>query len=110
MEHQNLLYFTYTMAGAAIDAQAAVVCCHYIEKEGVSAALAAKRPLKVAVCCSCIHSKGLKYSLATGNWGAQGTQGMRAGVSQVGHCCLPLPVLCAPVQLHYLTDCMKACN
>jgi len=29
-------------------------------------------------------SKGLKYSLATGNWGAQGTQGVRAGVSQVG--------------------------
>ena len=28
-------------------------------------------------------SKGLKYSLATGNWGAQGTQGVRAGVSQV---------------------------
>jgi len=29
-------------------------------------------------------SKGLKYSLATGNWGQQGTQGIRAGVSQVG--------------------------
>ncbi|GFH26374.1 DNA-directed RNA polymerase subunit beta [Haematococcus lacustris] len=28
-------------------------------------------------------SKGLKYSLATGNWGQQGTQGIRAGVSQV---------------------------
>ena len=28
-------------------------------------------------------SKGLKYSLATGNWGQQGTQGLRAGVSQV---------------------------
>jgi DNA-directed RNA polymerase II subunit RPB2 len=28
-------------------------------------------------------SKGLKYSLATGNWGQQGTQGVRAGVSQV---------------------------
>jgi DNA-directed RNA polymerase beta subunit len=28
-------------------------------------------------------TKGLKYSLATGNWGAQGTQGVRAGVSQV---------------------------
>eukprot|EP00899_Mesostigma_viride_P018122 jgi/Mesvir1/26310/Mv22493-RA.1 len=28
-------------------------------------------------------SSGLKYSLATGNWGAQGTQGVRAGVSQV---------------------------
>lgn len=31
-------------------------------------------------------SKGLKYSLATGNWGQQGTQGVRAGVSQVGCC------------------------
>ncbi|KAK3248848.1 DNA-dependent RNA polymerase II [Cymbomonas tetramitiformis] len=28
-------------------------------------------------------TSGLKYSLATGNWGAQGTQGVRAGVSQV---------------------------
>jgi hypothetical protein len=28
-------------------------------------------------------TKGLKYSLATGNWGQQGTQGLRAGVSQV---------------------------
>ena len=28
-------------------------------------------------------TKGLKYSLATGNWGIQGTQGIRAGVSQV---------------------------
>jgi hypothetical protein len=28
-------------------------------------------------------SKGLKYSLATGNWGQQGTQGVKAGVSQV---------------------------
>ena len=32
-------------------------------------------------------TRGLRYSLATGNWGAQGTQGLRAGVSQV---CLPL--------------------
>ena len=29
-------------------------------------------------------TRGLKYSLATGNWGQQGTQGIRAGVSQVG--------------------------
>uniref|UniRef100_A0A7S0WZH0 DNA-directed RNA polymerase subunit beta n=1 Tax=Chlamydomonas leiostraca TaxID=1034604 RepID=A0A7S0WZH0_9CHLO len=28
-------------------------------------------------------TRGLKYSLATGNWGQQGTQGIRAGVSQV---------------------------
>eukprot|EP00898_Chlorokybus_atmophyticus_P001664 jgi/Chlat1/2499/Chrsp175S02370 len=28
-------------------------------------------------------TSGLKYSLATGNWGAQGGQGVRAGVSQV---------------------------
>lgn len=34
-------------------------------------------------------SKGLKYSLATGNWGAQGTQGVRAGVSQVRPSLLP---------------------
>ena len=37
-------------------------------------------------------TKGLKYSLATGNWGAQGTQGLRAGVSQV-RICLVLPDL-----------------
>lgn len=29
-------------------------------------------------------TNGLKYSLATGNWGQQGQQGNRAGVSQVG--------------------------
>jgi len=28
-------------------------------------------------------TQGLRYSLATGNWGMQGTQGMRTGVSQV---------------------------
>ena len=28
-------------------------------------------------------TNGMRYSLATGNWGAQGTQGMRTGVSQV---------------------------
>ena len=28
-------------------------------------------------------TQGLKYSLATGNWGQQGQQGIRAGVSQV---------------------------
>lgn len=28
-------------------------------------------------------ARGLKYRLATGNWGAQGTHGVRAGVSQV---------------------------
>ena len=28
-------------------------------------------------------TKGLRYSLATGNWGLQGTPGLRAGVSQV---------------------------
>ena len=28
-------------------------------------------------------TRGLKYSLATGNWGMQGTAGLRAGVSQV---------------------------
>ncbi|GFR49839.1 hypothetical protein Agub_g11780 [Astrephomene gubernaculifera] len=30
-----------------------------------------------------IITRGLKYSLATGNWGEQGKQGIRAGVSQV---------------------------
>lgn len=40
-------------------------------------------------------SKGLKYSLATGNWGQQGTAGVKAGVSQVraggkGDTCLPV--------------------
>lgn len=30
-------------------------------------------------------TRGLRYSIATGNWGMQGTAGMRAGVSQVGH-------------------------
>ena len=29
-------------------------------------------------------TRGLKYSLATGNWGQQGAQGVRTGVSQVG--------------------------
>ena len=33
-------------------------------------------------------TRGLRYSLATGNWGAQGTQGLRAGVSQVCYACL----------------------
>lgn len=33
-------------------------------------------------------TRGLRYSLATGNWGAQGTQGLRAGVSQVCFTCL----------------------
>ncbi len=28
-------------------------------------------------------TRGLRYSIATGNWGMQGTAGMRAGVSQV---------------------------
>ena len=37
-------------------------------------------------------TRGLRYSIATGNWGMQGTAGMRAGVSQV---CLWMP----------LTDC-----
>lgn len=30
-------------------------------------------------------TRGLRYSIATGNWGMQGTAGMRAGVSQVLH-------------------------
>lgn len=30
-----------------------------------------------------IITRGLRYSLATGNWGQQGTAGIRAGVSQV---------------------------
>ncbi|KAG2425954.1 hypothetical protein HXX76_013327 [Chlamydomonas incerta] len=30
-----------------------------------------------------VITRGLKYSLATGNWGEQGKQGIRAGVSQV---------------------------
>ncbi len=29
-------------------------------------------------------TRGLRFSIATGNWGMQGTAGMRAGVSQVG--------------------------
>jgi hypothetical protein len=28
-------------------------------------------------------TRGLRYSIATGNWGMQGTAGTRAGVSQV---------------------------
>lgn len=28
-------------------------------------------------------TRGLRYSVSTGNWGAQGTAGIRAGVSQV---------------------------
>jgi DNA-directed RNA polymerase II subunit RPB2 len=28
-------------------------------------------------------TRGLRYSVSTGNWGQQGTAGIRAGVSQV---------------------------
>jgi len=38
-------------------------------------------------------TRGLRYSVATGNWGQQGTAGMRAGVSQVvswSHRCVAL--------------------
>lgn len=31
-------------------------------------------------------TRGLRYSIATGNWGMQGTAGLRAGVSQVCAC------------------------
>jgi len=31
-------------------------------------------------------TSGLKYSLATGNWGQANTAGVRAGVSQVRFC------------------------
>lgn len=34
-------------------------------------------------------TRGLRYSIATGNWGMQGTAGMRAGVSQVPFLALP---------------------
>ena len=37
-------------------------------------------------------TRGLRYSIATGNWGMQGTAGMRAGVSQV----LPEPPAIQP--------------
>ena len=33
-------------------------------------------------------TRGLRYSIATGNWGMQGTAGLRAGVSQV---VIPVP-------------------
>ena len=36
-------------------------------------------------------TRGLRYSIATGNWGMQGTAGMRAGVSQA--CAPARPVL-----------------
>ena len=42
-------------------------------------------------------TRGLRYSIATGNWGMQGTAGIRAGVSQVstfsGSPCDPNPCL-----------------
>lgn len=40
-------------------------------------------------------TRGLRYSLATGNWGAQGTQGLRAGVSQVMPCLHPAFPACS---------------
>lgn len=40
-------------------------------------------------------TRGLRYSLATGNWGAQGTQGLRAGVSQVNMHAAALSLLAA---------------
>ena len=33
-------------------------------------------------------TRGLRYAVATGNWGQQGTADLRAGVSQVPHSCL----------------------
>ena len=32
-------------------------------------------------------TRGLRYAVATGNWGQQGTADLRAGVSQVPHSC-----------------------
>lgn len=43
-------------------------------------------------------TRGLRYSIATGNWGMQGTAGMRAGVSQV----LPEPPAIQPSVLSSL--------
>ena len=39
-------------------------------------------------------TRGLRYSIATGNWGVQGTTGIRPGVSQVSDLHMPL----APLQ------------
>ena len=40
-------------------------------------------------------TRGLRYSLATGNWGMAGTAGIRAGVSQAWS-----PAACAPTWAH----------
>ena len=33
-------------------------------------------------------TRGLRFAVATGNWGQQGTAGLRAGVSQVSSSCV----------------------
>ena len=38
-------------------------------------------------------TRGLRYSIATGNWGVQGTTGIRPGVSQVSALHMPLAFL-----------------
>ena len=55
-------------------------------------------------------TKGLRYSLATGNWGEQGTQGLRAGVSQVTTQATRAPGCCSialPCMLQVL--CLSSC-
>ena len=51
-------------------------------------------------------TRGLKYSLATGNWGMQGTQGLRAGVSQVQ--ALDSAVLCRTARMQGQWDAPSA--
>jgi DNA-directed RNA polymerase beta subunit len=45
--------------------------------------IVSRRPFSLSHFPPAHITQGLKYSLATGNWGQQGTQGIRAGVSQV---------------------------
>jgi DNA-directed RNA polymerase II subunit RPB2 len=55
-------------------------------------------------------TKGLKYSLATGNWGQQGTQGLRAGVSQVRGSVRFMGVLWAACLACYASETERACS
>ena len=49
-------------------------------------------------------TRGLRYSIATGNWGVQGTTGIRPGVSQVGTLHMP-PALLQRVMSQALSEC-----
>jgi DNA-directed RNA polymerase beta subunit len=84
------LHCTTTRSHAAAVAAAAALLFHPGSKLTKDVKMHVQRCLDNGTTINVPHaikistiSKGLKYSLATGNWGQQGTQGVRAGVSQV---------------------------